>query len=314
MLLNYLQELLEQDLPLARQLAILEQTLASPFSGEDLFLAVEYLYQLAGVRAKTFQALDIVGTGGDGRGLFNISTTSSFVIAAMGIPVLKHGNTSVSSRSGSIDCLKALGVHLPETLAAAEVQLHDQGLSFLFAPQFYPILLKVKAARKALAEQGKRSIFNVLGPLLNPLRPTHQLIGVAEPQLILPIAEALYLLKRQGFVFSCAGTDEIVPGDLMHIVKVDGTGVKTFDFDYKTEQLALIHLADLVGGDATDNADTLRQLLMAQLSGPKLEVVLINAAFAGMLYDELSFQEAYQTALNAIHQGQAYLKLQGLCS
>jgi anthranilate phosphoribosyltransferase len=312
MLLEQVQTLLEQDLALEAQVEILRATLAQPFNGQDLCAVVEYLYGISGVGSDIYPALDIVGTGGDGLGLFNISTASSFVIAGMEIPVLKHGNTSVSSRSGSIDCLKSLGIYLPETRSLALGQWHQNGLSFLFAPQFYPVLVKLKAARQALAHMGFRSIFNVLGPLLNPLRPTHQLIGVASVDLIKPMSEALHLLQRKAFVFSCAGTDELIPGNEMHIVKVTKHGIENFTFDYQTLGVTPLKLADLLGAEPEDNAQILLKLLQGELTGPLLEVVLINAAFAGMLYDDLAFTEAYRLAASAVKSGAALEKLQGL--
>lgn len=310
---DQLKQLLEHDLPLAAQLSILEQSLNAGLDGEQMYQAVEYLYSLAADFPGPYPlCLDIVGTGGDGHHLFNISTASSFVAAGCGLPILKHGNTSVSSRSGSIDCLRALNIHLPATLPQALKQFEMYGISFLFAPMFYPVLAKVKEARQILAKSGQMTIFNILGPLLNPARPVYQLIGVAKAEFIFAMSEALYLLKRQAFVFSCEGTDEIIPGRAMNIMHVGLTGIKKFEFDYPKYGLQAISLAALAGGRPEDNALTLLQILQGEIIGPRFEVVMINTAFALMLYYGMNFAEAFAAACSSIKNGQAFQKLQGL--
>lgn len=311
-LAEQLHSLLEDNLSLADQVALLKEMLNEPLSGQVLFDAVEYLYEASGQHKEVYSAVDIVGTGGDGQNLFNISTASSFVIAGVGVPVLKHGNTSVSSRSGSIDCLKALAIKLPDKRPAVLQQFQQTGISFLFAPQFYPLLGKVKAARQELAKQVKFSIFNILGPLLNPLRASHQFIGVARSEWIAPMAEALFLLGRHGLVFCCAGTDELIPHVDMQIMQVDRTGYRVLPFDYQVYGFAPIVLDELIGGFPAENAQILLALLQNQLKGPIRDVVLFNAAFAIAVYLNIPFDKAYIAAEASINTGNALAKLQRL--
>ncbi len=306
------------DLSLEDQCKILEQTNPEYLTGQDLYQVVEYLYEVTHAPKEIYNAIDIVGTGGDGLGLFNISTTSSFVIAGSGIPVLKHGNVSVSSCSGSMDCLKALSIPLSDNLPDILQQFKKQQLTFLFAAQFYPILNKIRDARKKLALEKKYTIFNILGPLLNPLRPSHQLIGVSKKAFIPIMSEALFLLKRQAFVFCCHNTDEIIPGNKedMAIIKVNESGIENYEFNYKnlknktskSQSIQAINTADLVGGNPEENAQILLTILDNKLMGPMREVVIINTAFAVMLYHNISFETAYNIATESLNSGAAFNK------
>ncbi len=306
---SLLKPLLEENLSLQQQCQLLEKINLYALDGEHLFQAVEYIYTLTHVPQKTHDALDIVGTGGDQQGLFNISTTCSFVIAGMGIPVLKHGNIKMSSQSGSIDCLNKLSIKYPQTLSAAKEQFNQIQLSFLLASHFYSIFSKVRDARKKLAEKNTYSIFNLLGPLLNPLRPTHQLIGVSKKEFLIPMSEALFLLKRKALVFCCQHTDELIPGEDMHIMSVDQKGYKKTHFDYTKQAIAPIHISALKGGTPDDNAQILLNILQNKTTGALSNVILFNAAFADMLYSsETSFDASYLKAQNSLQFGNALKK------
>ena len=153
-------------------------------------------------------AMDLCGTGGDRSGTFNVSTIASFVVAGAGIPVAKHGNRAVSSKCGSADCLEQLGISTSLQPNEAARMIREVGIAFMFAPLFHPALAQVSAARKALSARGEKSVFNILGPLVNPAFVTRQAVGVFREDLIVPVVEALKLLGVQrAMVFHGQGLD-----------------------------------------------------------------------------------------------------------
>ncbi len=312
-ILNFLSQLFEKKCSLQEQIDLLKDSLQFIDSPQELVEAVHYLYKLHNIDKDSFtSALDIVGTGGDHKGLFNLSTTASFVIAGSGIPVTKSGNVSISSRSGSIDCLKALNIVLPDTEDEAKKQLYSIGLTFLFAQKFYPLIASIKEARLELAKEKRRTLFNFLGPLLSPLNPTHQLIGVAEPYMVQPMAEALFLLNRQGFVFCCQNTDELIPGDDMHVLHVATQEIMPALASSSlscVRERARVRLGNLIGGTPQENADILLSILNGSDNTEKAQVTLFNAAFAIMLYKNVDFEQALEIAAQSIKQESALKKL-----
>ena len=312
-ILNFLSQLFEKKCSLQEQVDLLKDSLQFIDSPQELVEAVHYIYKLHNIDKDQFTtALDIVGTGGDHKGLFNLSTTASFVIAGSDIPVTKSGNVGISSRSGSIDCLKALNIILPDTQDEAKKQLHAVGLTFLFAQKFYPLIASIKKARLELAKQKRRTLFNFLGPLLSPLNPTHQLIGVAEPYMVQPMAEALFLLNRQGFVFCCQNTDELIPGDDMHVLQVttqEITPALDSSSLSRVQERAGVRVENLIGGTPQENADILLSIINGSDNTEKKEVTLFNAAFAVMLYKQVDFEEAFEMAAQSIKQRNALEKL-----
>ncbi|MBC7346853.1 MAG: anthranilate phosphoribosyltransferase [Clostridia bacterium] len=255
--------------------------------------------------------VDTCGTGGDGRGTFNISTAAALVVAACGLPVAKHGNRSVSSNCGSADVLEALGVaiDLPPLLVARCVD--EVGLGFLFAPTFHRAMSHAAGPRREL---GIRTVFNLLGPLCNPAGAPVQLVGVYDERLVETIARVLGRLgTRHAFVVhGCDGLDEVtVTGPTLVAELRDGT-VRTYEFDPRAVGIPYAGLADLQGGDAGTNAAIIRRILEGE-PGPRRDVVLLNAAFALLAGDKVSdVRHGLTLAAQAVDSGRAHAKLQEL--
>lgn len=223
--------------------------------------------------------VDIVGTGGDSSGTFNISTTAAFVVAGHGVKVAKHGNRSVSSKCGSADVLAALGVHLALTAEQAATCIEDVGIAFLFAPQYHPAMKNAIGPRRELAA---RTIFNILGPLTNPASATNLLVGVYDPALTEPLANVLGQMGARAayVVHGAGGLDELSlagPNRVSHLYEGN---VRSYDFDATTLGLPSAVPADLLGGAADENAAITLAILRGELHGPKRDAVLLNAAFA----------------------------------
>jgi anthranilate phosphoribosyltransferase len=230
------------------------------------------------VQAVGQTVVDTCGTGGDGGGTFNISTTAAFVVAGAGVAVAKHGNRSVSSRCGSADVLEALGVKIDAEPEIMEQALQEAGIAFLFAPRFHGAMKFAMPVRKQL---GVRTLFNLLGPLANPAGATCQLIGVYAPHLTEMFAHALRLLgaRRAFVVHGHDGMDEITVCAPTRVSELrDGT-VRTYDLQATDYFGHLAHPDDLAGGDPAQNAAILREVL-GGAPGPKRDIVLINAAAA----------------------------------
>ncbi len=223
--------------------------------------------------------IDTCGTGGDGAGTFNISTAVAFVAAAAGIPVAKHGNRSASSRVGSADVLEALGVQLtahPEKIQAA---VQAVGITFLFAPGWHPALKVVAPLRRTL---GVRTVFNLLGPLVNPMRPTGQVIGVYNASLLEAIAHALQQLgtHRAIILHSREGVDEACLADLTDLAVVAEGAVTRQVLNPAELGLEAAPLSAIAGGDVQTNADILKAVLQGKGTPAQRDVVALNAALA----------------------------------
>lgn len=232
--------------------------------------------------------LDVCGTGGDKLNLFNVSTASVFLLAANGIAVVKHGNRGITSKSGGADVLEALGIRIdlpPDEFGRC---LEEVGAGFLFAPLYHPAFKAVVPVRKQLAEEGKRTIFNLLGPLLNPARPDYQLIGVFDPAFGPIFADILARLGRRvawavhGTTENGAGMDELStlgPSQVWSTADPDRVASAILP-----SSLPLGHatLEELQGGDASENAAIITGILEGKIRGPKRDIVALNAA-AGLV-------------------------------
>lgn len=226
------------------------------------------------------RVMDTCGTGGDGQHSFNISTATALVLAAAGLPVAKHGNRAVSSRAGSADVLEALGLNIELGPAANGKLLDELGICFLFAPRYHPPMKIVMPIRRAL---GTRTLFNLIGPLCNPVRPPMQLLGVHSESLLEPIAEALLDMgTERAFVVHGSGTDELALHGPTRIVAVEGGGLRGLEVSPEALGLAPAPLADITGGSAAENAALLRDVLGGKDRGPRARAVAINAA-AGLV-------------------------------
>ncbi|MFU8895110.1 MAG: anthranilate phosphoribosyltransferase [Gammaproteobacteria bacterium] len=224
--------------------------------------------------------LDIVGTGGDGSGSLNLSTGASLLAAACGIPVVKHGNRSISSRSGSADMLEALGMRLPADELAAAACLAATGYTFLFAPYFHPAMKAIGPVRRAM---GVRTVFNMLGPLTNPAAPPYLLLGAFSPAAARLMAEALagFAGLERGFVVHGApGWDEATPVGPFQLFDVRGGEVVEYQRDPGEWGLARCTPEDLAGGDAVYNAARLRALFAGEDTDAHRDAVLLGTALA----------------------------------
>lgn len=271
------------------------------------------------------EILDIVGTGGDRLGTFNISTTSAIVCAAAGVPVAKHGNRAVTSQAGSADVLEALGVPVDLTPAEAARSLRDQGFAFFFAQKYHPAFKNIAPARKLCAERGQRTIFNLLGPLLNPARPSVMLVGVPRRDLCEPLARVLQSLGVRRAMVVCGGVNQKSTGQspkpqfLDEISTLGENIVAEFyqERGFSTSMLSPenlplqpANLADLLGGDKFANAEIIRRILAGDERGPKRDAVLLNAGAALFVAGKTkSLADGWDLAAATIDGGHAGVKL-----
>jgi anthranilate synthase/phosphoribosyltransferase len=228
---------------------------------------------------RTETLVDTCGTGGDGAGTFNISTTAAFVVAGAGQPVAKHGNRSVSSKCGSADVLEALGVNLDLTPDQVAACVDEVGIGFLFAPKLHPAMKHAIGPRREL---GVRTIFNLLGPLTNPAGAAAQVLGVYDAALTEPLAHVLGALgsKAAFVVHGAGGLDELTTSGPNQVSLLRDGRVETHSFDPMELGFSRARLADLRGGDAQENAAISRGILSGTQNGARRDVVLLNAAAA----------------------------------
>lgn len=238
--------------------------------------------------------LDVCGTGGDRLDLFNVSTTAAFVLAAGGAAVAKHGNRGVSSRAGGADVLAALGIPLEREPADARRDLEAHGLCFLLAPRYHPAFAAVAPVRRALAAEGISTVFNLLGPLLNPARPTRQLVGVFAGPLTGTFGRVFRELGRErawavhGDAGEGRGMDELSTLGVTLVAECEGAALREHRIDPGAAGLPrAASLAELRGGDAAENARILVGILAGEIGGPRRDLVLLNAA-AGFVVAGLS--------------------------
>jgi anthranilate phosphoribosyltransferase len=256
-------------------------------------------------------AIDIVGTGGDGHGTFNVSTASAIVAAGAGLKVAKHGNRSVSSLSGASDVLSALGVKLDCGPALIQRAIDEAGVGFLWAPAHHPAMKAWAAPR---AELGVRTLFNLLGPICNPAGVRHHVLGVFDHAWVLPMAEALRALgsEKAWVVHGHDGLDELSTTGATTVAALEGGKITTFEVTPEDAGLARVALADLKGGDGAHNAQALRDLL-AGAPGPYRDIVLLNTAAALIVGGRVgSLTEGVAMAEDAIKTGRAAAALDRL--
>ena len=255
-------------------------------------------------------ALDTCGTGGDAGGLFNVSTATALVVAGMGIPVAKHGNRSVSSKTGSADVLKELGVNVDATPKQCEVSLTEAGIAFLFAPNFHPGLKHAASVRKEL---GVRTVFNLLGPLCNPAHTKHQVLGVFHPKWCAPFARVLKKLGSESALVVCGASaikggylDEVSPFGLTTIAQLKNGSVRTQEFDAKKILgLKTPKLETLTADGAMRSADIITELLDGD-EGPPREIVLLNAAAAALAAGKVvNWKDGWKLAEEAVDSKRA---------
>lgn len=276
----------ERKAELLEALATKGETAAEIAGFVEVFLrhAVDPHIGLLGLEGPT---LDVCGTGGDQLDLFNVSTTAMFVAAAGGAVVVKHGNRGITSKSGGADVLEALGVRIDGGVESFQRCIAEAGVGFMFAPHYHPAFKAVVGVRKLLATKGVRTIFNLIGPLLNPARPQCQLVGVFQRDFCQVFAEILEQLGRES-VWAVHGTtgdgrsvDEVSLMGSTRICKA-GSLQDPVDEEVRPRDFGLSHaeVEDLRGGGAAENAAILKGILSGSLRGPKRDMVLMNAGAA----------------------------------
>lgn len=267
------------------------------------------------VKAKPFNsvvgAIDTCGTGGDSRGTYNISTAVAFVLAACGIPVVKHGNRSVSSRSGSADVLIALGIKTDAEAEVMERCLRECGIAFLFAPKYHPAMRNVAPIRQEL---GLRTIFNILGPLTNPAKPDFQLLGVYNKSLMKPLAEALKSLgtKAAWVVHGSDGLDELTSTGKSSVVALKDGEISEFEVSPEDAGLPCSSLEDIKGGDPEHNSYAMIEAISGVENAYRNAVVYNAAAGLVIAGKVINLKEGAELAKQAIDSGKAHSALKKL--
>ncbi|WP_157966540.1 anthranilate phosphoribosyltransferase [Fastidiosibacter lacustris] len=280
-----------------QQYEIIKQIDKEVYQEQTLFSLVQaFLEYSIAIENPFLDTLDIVGTGGDGCRTLNYSTLSAFVVHKLGAKLAKHGNRSTTSKCGSFDLLHKLNIKLPQTADEAFRLLQQTGIVFLFAPFFHPIFAKVSNVRKRFAEQGKRTFFNVLGPLLNPMRVKRIVVGVYDERLLKPY---LYALKNQGvthaYIVYGDGMDEFSVCGVNKVIQIHNDTIT--EFSLHPEQVGFMRskLEYLEVGNLYQNLEESKALFNNEILGVKQDTLVINAAaarhvacgFEGMLIDHV---------------------------
>ena len=272
------------------------------------------------------EILDIVGTGGDRLGTFNISTTAAILCAAAGVSVAKHGNRAITSQAGSADVLEALGIQIDLSPEEAARSLRERNFAFFFAQKYHPAFKNINPARKLCAERGQRTVFNLLGPLLNPAQPSAVLAGVPRPDLCEPLARVLQSLGVRRAMVVCgtisnqSGKRKAESGNFLDELSTLGENTIAEFFQERgftvsttapeAFPLQPATIADLLGGDKDQNAGIVRRILAGDERGPKRDAVLLNAG-AGLFVagKTKSLMEGWALAAATIDGGKAKAKL-----
>lgn len=278
---------------------------------EEIAGAVSILRQKMTPVAAPNNAIDIVGTGGDGVGTFNISTASSIVVASAGCPVAKHGNKALSSKSGSSEALLALGVELDLPAAGIAACIERAGIGFMFAPNHHAAMRFVGPSRQ---EMGVRTIFNLLGPQSNPAGVKHYLLGVYDKQWVRPVAESLLKngAKSAWVIFGNDGLDELTTTTTSSVAEIKNGEIREFEISPEDAGLPFAKTDDLLGGTPQENAEAIRKLLDGEASAYR-DIVLLNSAAAFLILDKVKdLKEGVKLAAAQIDSGAAKAKLADL--
>ncbi len=262
------------------------------------------------VDAGDMDTFEIVGTGGDGAHSFNISTTTAFILAAAGMKVAKHGNRAASSKSGTADCQEALGINIQQEPEKCVELLKNNGFCFFFAQKYHASMKYVGAIRKEL---GFRTVFNILGPLTNPVHPKRMLLGVYDGNLVEPLAQVLLSLgiKNGMVVYGMEKLDEISCVGATKVCEFKDGWFKSYEITPEQFGFTRCTKEDLVGGTPEENAQITRDILSGKLTGPKRDTVLMNAG-AGLYIGgkAASMEEGVKLAAEIIESGKALAKLE----
>jgi anthranilate phosphoribosyltransferase len=259
--------------------------------------------------------LDVVGTGADMANTFNISSCVMFVVAAAGVAVAKHGNRAITSKCGSADVLTALGAKIELSPDLARRCLETTGVTFLFAPHYHPAFKSIAPVRRKLAERKQRTVFNILGPLVNPARPTHQLVGVFERALVGKFAEVLRLLEvKHALVVHGDGLDELSTLGVNTMAELWAGRIEHTERDFRVPHTSwrgvVVKPEELFGGDATTNAGIVRDVLAGKDRSARRDIVLLNTAAALVVAEKVTdFASGWNVAAELVDSGAALEKL-----
>ena len=258
-------------------------------------------------------AMDIVGTGGDGLGTLNISTATAFVVAGAGVPVAKHGNRNLSSKSGAADAMSVNGINVMVGQDVVEKALAEIGIGFMMAPMHHPAMKYVGPVR---VELGCKTIFNILGPLTNPAGVKRQLTGAFAPDLIWPMAEVLQMLgsEKAWLVYGHEGMDEVSITGATSVAALENGDIRSMELHPEDAGLSVHPLKDILGGTPEENGKALRNLLKGE-TGAYRDAVLMNAAAALVVADKATtLKEGVEIASESIASGEALKKLDALAA
>ncbi|MEB3342289.1 anthranilate phosphoribosyltransferase [Okeania sp.] len=321
---NLMQKWLQEEIPPVLSGAILAALQAKGVSAEELAGMAKVLQSLSLTKEHNddkqnmnhfqYPVIDTCGTGGDGASTFNISTAVAFVVAAAGVPVAKHGNRSASGKVGSADVLEALGIALSAPTEKVRSALSEVGVTFLFAPGWHPAMKSVVPLRRTLKV---RTVFNLLGPLVNPLCPQGQVIGVYNPNLVETVAQALGILGLEsGIVLhGREKLDEAGLGDITDIAILSNGKVKMTTVNPQDLGLNLAPISALQGGDVAKNAEILKNVLQGKGTSAQTDVVALNSSLALQVAGVVPLEahgEGISKAKNILQSGAAWSKLEQL--
>jgi anthranilate phosphoribosyltransferase len=258
-------------------------------------------------------AMDIVGTGGDGLGTLNISTATAFVVAGAGVPVAKHGNRNLSSKSGSADAMSVNGIDVMVGKDVVEKAINEIGIGFMMAPMHHPAMKYVGPVR---VELGCKTIFNILGPLTNPAGVKRQLTGAFAPDLIWPMAEVLQMLgsEKAWLVYGHEGIDEVSITGATSVAALEHGDIRSMEIHPEDAGLPVHPLKDILGGTPEENGKAMLNLLKGE-TGAYRDAVLMNAAAALVVADKASsLKDGVEIAVESIASGKALAKLEALAA
>ncbi len=301
-----------QDAPREQQAAILALLRVKGETVDELLGAQDFLLKHAPQVECPFDAIDMVGTGGDKSGTFNISTASSLIVASCGVWVAKHGGRSSTSQSGSMDVVECLGLRPMDTLEAVKASLHSHRYAYLSAPLFNQALKSFGPLRKAL---GFPTLFNIVGPLVNPLQLKRQVIGVYCKDLIKKVSE---VLKINGschalVVHSEDGLDELSISAPTHMAELKDGKIEEYVVDPSEVGLPFASLHEVKGGAPRENAKIIRRILSGDIQGPPFDILVLNSAAGLLVADKVkNLREGVKLARDAIVSGKAQALLNKL--
>ncbi len=303
----FFSELMSGNLSESISAAILVALKIKKPSKEEIFYASNYLLNSLDLNStRNNNYIDLCGTGGDGKSSINVSTISSLILSSLDVKVAKHGNRSVSSNVGSADLFEALNVSFDKDYEGALENIKNKNLTFLFAPNFHSSMKNVAKIRKDIAT---RTIFNVLGPLINPLKPSHQLLGVYDSQLLEPIAETLMLqgLNSAMVVHSFDGMDEISISDKTHVVELRNDKIIKYVFNPTDYGFTIGNSDKLVIKNVEESKNIFLGIIKGEIRDERRDICVINSG-AGLYLtnDNLSLSDCFENIKEKIDSGHIY--------